>query len=70
MKLAIEFMTAATQSGAHLYRELAVSAFQLVPAMGSGARAKAQSRPLSQVRESLVTTPTAVALHSRSPQTL
>ena len=70
MKLAIEFMTAATQSGAHLYRELAVSAFQLIPALSSGARAKAQSRPLSRVGESLATTPTAVPLHSRSPQTL
>ncbi|MEO1915090.1 MAG: hypothetical protein ABGW98_14700 [Myxococcales bacterium] len=45
MKLAIEFMTAATRSGAHLYRELAVSAFQLIPALSGGARAKAQPRP-------------------------
>jgi hypothetical protein len=45
VKLAIQFMTAAAQSGAHLYRELAVSAFQLIPALSSGARAKAQPRP-------------------------
>lgn len=74
MRQAIDFMTSATQSGAHLYRELAVSAFRLVPAIASGVRSKAQSRQLSRVRDSLSglpgATPTGIGLRNRSPQTL
>lgn len=72
MKNAIEFITAAARSGVYLYRELATSAFQLVPALTSELRSR--SHPLSRVRDSLASlpsgSPSGMSLQSRSPQTL
>lgn len=40
MKRAIQFCSAAAQSGAYLYREMAVSALQLLPEFGGQPSAK------------------------------
>lgn len=70
MKHVIDFMRSATKSGVYLYREIALSAFELVPALDAALRVSSPTRPWSEIRASLAVAPSAVPLQRQSPQSL
>lgn len=72
MRHAIDFMRDAIRSGAHLYKEVALSALQLVPELSAQLRVSSRTRPWSEIRSSMAVAQTAVPLPNlhRSPQSL
>lgn len=67
---AIDFMRSATSSGAYLYREIVLSALELIPVRNDSRAVSFQTRPWPEIRGSWVAAPDAAQLQGRSPQSL